>query len=252
MKPRYFFVAVLVLGVWLQAANAQFYSAANLGFRASGLKGAYKRTVQGGAQQTGNVVDAGKTGFTFGLSSGFQVFPSNFAHGWYKLDLNLDLSYTSLGYYEAAFNSQFGAGQYAANGLSGGSTMIIGMDIMPMHRLTIPSFKLLSPYLGLGLSLNMMSTKDITVGPPSQTGTLTGNGEFKMGLLVFYGVLLQATDMISPYLQFKHMLPFGSDMQFTQSYQTTGQGGGTVTFTDAIQDVPGFFSLTAGVRITFK
>jgi hypothetical protein len=253
MKPRYFFVAVLVLGVWLQAANAQFYLNPNLGIRVSGLKGVFKLTTQGGGTQTGNVADAGKTGFTFGVGGGYQVFPKNFAGGYYKLDVAFEASYTSLGYLEAGYNSQFGAGKFSADGLSGGSTMIIGMDIMPIHRLTIPSFKLLSPYAGLGFSLNLMNTKDVTVGPPSPNGVLTGNGDFKLGLLVFYGCVLQATDMIAPYIQFKHMIPFGSDTQFTQSFQGTGgQAGGTQTYAVSIQDVPGFFSLTAGVRITFK
>jgi hypothetical protein len=252
MKPRYFFVAVLVLGVWLQAANAQFYLNPNFGLRVSGLKGVFKLTVQGGGTQTGNVADAGKSGFTFGVGAGYQVFPKNFASGYYKLDLALEASYTSLSYLEAGFNSQFGAGSFSANGLSGGSTSIITFDIMPIHRLTLPKFKLLSPYAGLGFSLNMMSTKDVTVGPPSANGTLTGNGEFKLGLLVFYGCLLQATDAIAPYIQFKHMIPFGSDTQFTQSFQATGgQAGGTQTYAISIQDVPGFFAITTGVRIMF-
>jgi hypothetical protein len=247
MKPRFFFVSVIVLGVWLQAANAQFYASPTLGFRVSGLKGVLKLTTQQGTQ-TGNVVDAGKTGFTFGLSTGYQIFPKNFAGGYYKLDLNLDISYTSLGYFEGAYNSQFGAGKFSADGLNGGSTTIFGIDIMPIHRLTFPSFKLLSPYAGLGFSLNMMSTKDITF----QNGVLTGNGDFKAGLLVFYGCVLQATDLIAPYIQFKHMIPFGSETQLTQSVQVTAQGGGTSGYAYSVADVPGFFSITAGVRFNFK
>jgi hypothetical protein len=246
MKPRYFFVAVLLLGVWLQVANAQFYGGPDLGFKVSGLKGALKLTTQQG-QATGNVVDAGKTGFTFGLSTGYQVFPKNFASGYYKLDLNLDLSYTSLGYFEAAYNSQFGAGKFTADGLSGGSTTIFTFDIMPIHRLTFPKFKLLSPYAGIGVSLNMMSTKDVEF----KNGVLTGNGDFKAGLIVFYGCVLQATDLIAPYLQFKHMIPFGSETQFTQSLRVTGQGGGTQGYAYSVADVPGFFSITAGVRFNF-
>jgi hypothetical protein len=245
MKPRYFFVAVLVLGVWLQAANAQFYFGPDLGFKVSGLKGVFKLTTQQGTQ-TGNVVDAGKTGFIFGVGAGYQVFPKNFASGYYKLDLNLDISYTSLGYFEAAYNSQNGAGKFSADGLGGGSTTIFTFDIMPIHRLTLPSFKLLSPYIGLGLSLNMMSTKDVTFS----NGVLTGNGDFKAGLLFYYGCVLQASNLIAPYIQFKHMLPFGSDTQLTQSLQVTGQGGGTTGYAFSVADVPGFFSITAGVRFT--
>jgi hypothetical protein len=126
------------------------------------------------------------------------------------------------------------------------------MDVMPIHRLTMPNFQLLSPYAGLGLGFNIMSTKDLSVGPPNGPGTLTGAGEFKMGLLVFYGCLIQASDMIQPYIQFKHFVPFGSETVFTKEAQ--GQivaGGGTTQYETAMQDVPGYFGLSAGVRFTF-
>jgi|GEM_PF-1402131 len=234
----------------LQMANAQGYGGAFIGFNASGLKGAFKTTAQGGGTTVGNVADGGSTSFTFGLNGGYQILPAGTAGGWYKLDLNLDASYQTFSYLENAFNSNNGAGKWAADGASGGATSIISLDVMPIHRLTFPHFKLLSPYAGIGLGLNIMSTHDVTVGPPSATGTITGNGDFKIGLLVFYGVVIHASDMIQPYLQFKHMIPFGSETQFTQNYNTTGgQGGGTQTLQFAVQDVPGHFSLTGGVRI---
>ena len=235
-----------------ETVAAQPYAKAYLGFKASGLKGVFKLTQQGGGTQTGNVADASKTGFTFGVAGGYQIFPSSFASGWYKLDINLDASYTSLSYYQAAYDGQFGAGKFAASGQSGGSTSIISLDIMPIHRLTFPKFKLLSPYVGLGLGLNIMNTSDITVAQNGQNNTLTGNGEMKIGLLVFYGVLIRVSDVFQPYIQFKHMIPFGSETQFTQSFtQNNGQGGGTQTYQYAIQDVPGYFALTGGVRINF-
>jgi hypothetical protein len=224
------------------------YTGAFLGFKSSGLKGVIKVTEAGGTT-TGNVVDAGKTGFTFGVCVGYQIFPSTLAGGWYKLDLNVDASFTSISYFEAGFNAQFGSGAFAANGLSGGSTTIIALDIMPIHRLNIPKFQLLSPYAGVGLGLNIMSTKDITAGPPNNNGTLTGNGEFKLGLLIFYGTLIRVSDVVQPYIQFKHMIPFGSETQFTQDFQVAGGGTGQEAF--SIQDVPGYFSITGGIRITF-
>jgi hypothetical protein len=233
----------------VEIASAQAYFGGFIGFNSSGLKGVYKLTQQGGSQ-TGNVSDGGSTSFTFGLNGGYQVFPPNFAGGWYKLDVNLDVSYQVFSYLENGFNSNFGAGSFSADGLSGGKTSIIAIDIMPIHRLTIPHFKLLSPYIGIGVGLDILSTHDVTVTPPSANGTLTGNGDFKMGLLVFYGVIIRASDMIQPYLQFKHMVPFGSETQFTQSFQASGgQAGGSQNYQVSIQDVPGHFCLTGGVRI---
>jgi hypothetical protein len=230
-------------------AQAQMYTGAFLGFKSSGLKGVIKLAQVGGTTPF-TVVDAGKTGFNFGVCVGYQIFPSTVAGGWYKLDLNLDASFTSIAHFEAGYNaSQIGSGSFAADGLSGGSTTIIALDIMPIHRLNIPKFHLLSPYAGLGLGLNIMSTKDITVSPPSGNGTLTGNGEMKIGLLIFYGTLIRISDVVQPYIQFKHLLPFGSETQFTQDYQATGGGTNKVAF--SIQDVPSYFNVTAGVRINF-
>ena len=120
MKNRWLVVVALVCTMILaETASAQFYVGPFLGFRSYGLKGAFKTTRQGGGTTVGNVVDAGKTGFNFGVTAGYQVFPPNFAGGWYKLDLNLDASFTSVAFYESAYNSANGAGKWAASGLSG-------------------------------------------------------------------------------------------------------------------------------------
>ena len=244
MRHSYRILAVAsLLLVLVSFGSAQIFFGGHLGFKSYGLKGTIKEN-----SNVGNVVDAGKTAFTFGIMGGCQVLPEDFAGGWYKLDLALEASYQSVSFFEAGYNSQFGAGKFAASGLSGGSTSIISFDVMPIHRLTIPKFKLLSPYAGLGFTVNIMSTGDVTAAAPTTPGTLTGNGEVKVGLLVFYGVVLHATDMIEPYLQFKHMIPFGSESQFSKSFQATGGGSQNEVFT--IQDVPGYFNLSAGVRIT--
>jgi hypothetical protein len=252
MKPRTTIAALVILSfVVFESVIAQPYAGAFFGFKSSGLEGVIKVTTQAGTS-TGNVVDAGSSSVTFGLSGGYQVFPKDFAGGWYKLDINLDASYAYYTYFEDGYDKQLGEGKFAANGLSGGTTKIISLDIMPIHRLTFPKFKLLSPYLGLGLGLNIMSTGDVTVSPPSGNGTLGGVGDFKVGLLIFYGVLVRFNDFWQPYLQFKHMVPFGSETQFTDSYQASGgAGGGTSNVAYYIQDVPGFFSITAGVRFNF-
>ncbi len=253
MKLRAMLVLLVVLSLALafESALAQPYTGAFFGFKSSGLEGTYKVTTQAGTG-TGNVVDAGSSSISFGLSGGYQVFPKDFAGGWYKLDVNLDVSYQWYSYFENAYNAQVGSGSFSAQGLSGGSTGVIAIDIMPMHRLNFPKFKLLSPFVGLGLGLNIMSTSDVTVSPPSGNGTLTGTGDFQVGLLIFYGTLIRFNDVWQPYIQFKHLIPFGDVTEFTESFQASGgQGGGTSKYVAAVQDVPGGFSIVAGVRFNF-
>ena len=246
-----FVLVILSTALAFESGMAQPYAGAFFGFKSSGLEGVLKLTTQAGTA-TGNVVDAGSSSVTFGFSGGYQIFPKSFTDGWYKLDLNLDASYAWYSYFENGYDKQNGSGKFGADGLSGGTTSIISLDIMPMHRLNFPKFKLLSPFIGLGLGLNIMTTSDITVGPPSPNGTLTGVGDFQVGLLIFYGTLVRFNDVWQPYIQFKHMIPFGSETQFTESFQGTGgQGGGTTKYSFFIQDVPGFFSITAGVRFNF-
>ena len=224
----------------------QFYVGPYVGFKSSGLEGTLKLS-SGGQVSTGNVADGGSTGFNAGLTAGYQILPASVLSGWYKLDLNVDASYSSFSYLENGYNSSQGAGKFGALGFDGGTTTIISIDIMPIHRLNIPSFQLLSPYVGLGVGMNIMSTSDVNVGPPSQSGTITSKGDFKIGLLVFYGTVIRASSVIQPFIQFKHLIPFGSETEFTESY-SSAQGGGTQSYALAIQDVPGYFSLTGGVR----
>jgi len=228
---------------------SQFYIGPYVGFKSSGLKGTLKLS-SGGQVSTGNVADAGSTGLSAGLTVGYQVLPADVLNGWYKLDINIDASYSSFSYLENGYNSSEGAGRFSAVGFSDGGTMVVSIDIMPIHRLNFPSFKLLSPFLGLGVGLNIISTSDVSVGPPNPSGTITSVGDFKAGLLVFYGTIIRASDFIQPFIQFKHFIPFGSETQFTESYQAAG-GGGTQSYALSIQDIPGYFNLVAGVRFAF-
>jgi hypothetical protein len=115
---------------------------------------------------------------------------------------------------------------------------------MPVHLFNIPGFSLISPYGGVGLGLNYFSTADISIGPPSsaQVINVTGTSQFKIGLLIFYGATLNLTGIVRPYLQFKHYVPFGSEFQFTEDTQN-----GSVV----MKDVPGYFNLSAGVKLSF-
>ncbi|MBI3195156.1 MAG: hypothetical protein HYZ34_11940 [Ignavibacteriae bacterium] len=241
MKTR-LLLLTLIFVLTTNILHAQLFVGPHLGFKAYGLKGAMYLSQGGGINPQGNT-DAGKTAFNFGLSTGYQIFPDDFAGGWYKLDLSLDVSYSSVPFVETGFNYINGSGSFSTNGYTGGGTSILSFDIMPYNRLTIPKFKLLSPFVGLGMGMNLMSTSD--VGNTQQsTGaqTFKGNSEFKVGLLVFYGTLIRASDMIHPYILFKHYVPFGSETQFTNDSQNGSY---------FIKDVPGYFNLSAGVRFTF-
>jgi hypothetical protein len=227
-------------------ASAQFYIGPFVGFKASGLKGVLKQT-SNGQVATGAVADGGSTGFNAGISVGYQVLPPDVLDGLYKLDINIEASYSSFSYLEEGFNSSQGAGRFAALGFDGGGTTVIAIDVLPLHRLNFSSFRLLSPFIGLGVGFNIMSTSDIDVGPPSPNGVITSQGDFKIGLIVTYGTIIRASSVIQPYFQIKHMIPFGSETEFTESFQSAG-GGGSQSFILAIQDVPGYFNMVAGVR----
>lgn len=244
MKVRALNIIILVL-LFSSFSFAQYYIGAGVGFKASGLKGVIKLT-SNGQVATGNVADAGKTGFNVGITTGYGVPIVSI----YKIDFDLDVSYSSFGYLEQGYNSSEGAGRFAANGLGGGTTNVFSFDILPLHRLVFPSFRVLSPFLGLGLGINWMPTSDVTVNPPSQNGTITGVSSVKIGLLVSYGVIFQVTDLVQPFLQFKHFIPFGSETQFTDQYQAAG-GGGSASYQLSIQDVPGYFNMQAGCRFSF-
>jgi hypothetical protein len=242
-------VSVFLIICFTSMTQAQFYIGPYVGFKASGLKGVLKLT-SGGQVSTGNVADAGNTSFNVGLTVGYQVLPASVLDGLYKLDINIDASYSTFSYLEDGWNSSLGAGRWAASGLDGGGTTVISIDVVPLHRLNFVSFQLLSPFVGLGVGLNIMSTSDVDVGPPSTNGVITGKGDFKIGLIVTYGTIIRASSMVQPYIQFKHLIPFGDETEFTDSYQAAG-GGGSQSYALSIQDAPGYFCMVAGVRFCF-
>ena len=241
-------LSIIMLIFIVNEAYAQFYIGPYVGFKSSGLKGAYQLT-ENGQTQVGNVADGGSTGFNAGLAVGYQVIPPDVAGGLYKLDIGLDISWAKFNYLENGFNSINGAGKYSADGLSGGSTNMFSIDIMPINRFKIRNF-ILSPYAGLGLGINLLLSSDVTTGPPSATGTITSKSNTQIGLIIFYGTLFNVTDNIKPFIQFQHLIPFGSQTQLTQEFQGT-QGNGSESYAISINDVPGYFDLVAGVRFSF-
>jgi len=237
-------VVVCFITLSSSLSYSQFYVSPQVGFKSSGLKGVIKLT-QPNSVNTGNVAEASKTGFVLGTGVGYTLLSG----GIYTLDMNVDITYASIAYFEEGYNKGIGSGAFAANGLSGGSTTVLSFELLPLHKISIPSFSLLTPFAGVGLGFNYMSTGDIKVTPPSGNGTLTGNSEFKVGLVLTYGAYLNLTSRIEPFVQFKHMIPFGSETVFTQDYQPTSGSSSKAEY--SIADAPGYFSLTAGCRFNF-
>ena len=232
---RFTAIVVCFSTMWVATATAQFYVAPNIGFKSFGLNGATTSNVGGTINQLG-VFDAGKSSFHFGAGVGYTVLPA----GVYNLDVGLDFGYSSAGFVEEGNNSRFGAGSFAAGGYSGATTTDLSFDLKSIHRINIPGFDLISPFAGVGMAFNMFSTSDMTIGAPTATPpvTVTGTSQFKIGLAISYGASVKI-GMLSPFIQLKHYVPFSSEFQFTDS------PNGTVV----IQDSPGYFSLSAGVRL---
>ncbi len=196
------------------------------------------------------MADAGSTSFNAGLTIGYLVIPAEVTGGLYKLDIDVEASWSSFSYFENTWNSLNGSGTFTANGLSGGNTNMFSFDLMPIHRFNFNNF-ILSPFVGVGFGVNLLLTSDITTVPPLfNTGTLTGTSELKMGLLAFYGVVFNVSSLIKPFIQFKHMIPFGDETQFTESWEGA-QGADTENLAISIADVPGYFNMIAGVRFSF-
>jgi hypothetical protein len=224
--------------VAVQSLLAQVHFTGSVGFKSFGLEGAVTASAGGMVQSVG-VLDCGKTGFAFGVGGGFTLVPA----GVYQLDMDLEVSMAFANFLEAGYESYWGNGMFAADGYSGGSATIISFDIMPVHRINIPGFSLISPYAGVGLGLNLFSNSDVTFGPPewTRTGTAKGNSEFQVGLLIFYGASFHFVGPIEPFVQLKHYIPFGSEYTFVKDPQTLG--------TWTIKDAPGYFNMSAGVRL---
>ena len=241
MKKGILFVIVCAALLLSERATAQFYLEGNIGFKSFGLKGATTAAAGGRIQQLG-IFDAGKTGFTFGAGAGYGLF--KIPSGIYQLDMQIDVCFSSVSFAESGYNYANGPGAFSADGLSGGSTTCLAFDLMPVHRINIPGFTLISPYAGLGLGLNYYSTSDISIGPPSSSTTtaIAGAGQFKVGLVIFYGADFNLTPVLHPFIQFKHSVPFGSEFQFTDD----AKNGSMV-----IKDVPGYFNLAAGIKLSF-
>jgi opacity protein-like surface antigen len=224
--------------------NAQFYLGPHVGFKSSGLGGTLKETQNGNVTPL-NFADAGNTGFNVGITTGYAI-P---IHSVYQLDINLDVSYSSFNYLETGINSSLGDGKFSALGMSDGGTTVISFDIMPIHRFSFPGFKLLSPYAGLGMGVNLMMTSDTKRSQNNVSATYTGTSEMKVGILVFYGTLFRITDNIAPYIQFKHFIPFGSETKFTEKVQSAGQASTSEVL--SIADVPNYFNIDVGCRFSF-
>ena len=236
------FFVLLSVSLFSTMLQAQFYIGPYYGLKEFGLKGGAYKVLNG--QKEGQVsTDASKDVDNVGFSIGYQVIPAGALGDWYKLDVGIDASYSSVPFFERAWDYVNGSGSFAGLGMRNGTTRNYSFDLMPIHRLNIPTFQFLSPFAGVGLGINLFNTSDITVPKHgAQPETWKGNNQVKLGVIVFYGALIRASDLIKPYVMLKHYIPFGNETQLTSDEQL-----GNVI----IEDVPGYFSIVAGVRVNF-
>ncbi len=251
MKKFLFLLSIILISSTV--IHAQFYIGPFVGFKASGLTGAWKGQQNGFFGGGNQIADASSTGLNAGFTAGYQVIPPDVAGGLYKLDLDLDVSWSSFSYYENAYNSMNGTGSFVGQGFTGGGTNVFSFDIMPINRFHFNNF-ILSPFVGIGFGINLLLNSDVTAGAGNigfgGTQTYSGSSDLKMGLLIFYGTLFNVSSVVKPFIQFKHLIPFGSETELTAgSLADNNFGfGGVQNNSQSIADVPGYFNMVAGVR----
>jgi len=232
------FVIVFSISVF-QTSFAQFYAGPFFGFKSYSLKAAGTIT-QNGQRQAFGVQDGGGTVFDFGGFGAYTIVTS----GIYNLDIEFKTDYSTIGFFENGYNSLQGAGALAAAGASGARTHVFEWDLLGINRFAFHKFKVLEPYLGVGMSFGLYSTSDLSVTPQGQTqagSTFTGNSEFKIGLSIVYGTYVRVAPGIYPFIQLSHLLSFGSTTELLNDTK----------YTWIFNDTPGYFALSAGVRFDF-
>lgn len=240
---RLLFVALLI-GAVSTMASAQFYMGPHIGFKAFGLEGILQNKSPDANNQiqtarSSNDARASKTTVDFGINLGYQIVKTSY----YGFDLGLDTRLAWANFMEEAYNDVVGSGEYSARGFKGGKTMVLGVDLMPVNRMTFPKLYLLSPYLAVGPSVNIYRTGGIDEpqGNNQPVLKLSGKTSAKIGLHVTWGLDLRPTPHVWPYLQFKHMLGFGSEFNFSEDRRSAW----------LIEDAPGMWGMTGGVRFVF-
>ncbi len=248
MKKLFLLIGTITaLAVSFSNVHAQYYVSPQIGFKVYGLSGATTVNSRGNVSQ-GGLSDAGGTAFNVGAGFGYELkFP---AAPIYRLDLEGNISWSSINFFQNGFDNNQGAGAFAAGGFSGGGAEIFSLDLMPVHRFIIPGF-FLSPFAGVGLALNLFDNTNTTGGPPDNTAgsVITGSTDFQLGLSIFYGAYLTLLPHIEPFIQFKHLIPFAGTYQLTSN--ASAPGAGSAPYVITIQNAPGYFNLDAGVRFEF-
>jgi len=247
MKKRFLLIGtVMALAVTFSNVSAQYYVSPQIGFKLYGLNGATTIN-EAGQLSSGKTTDAGGAAFTVGAGLGYELrFPTPI----YRLDLEANLSWSAINFFENGYDNINGSGSFAAAGLSGGGAEVFSLDLMPIHRFIIPHF-ILSPFAGVGLSLNLFDNTSTTIAASNGTagGSISGATNFQLGLIIFYGAYFNVLPNIKPFIEFKHLVPFSSTYQLTSTYSESGVG--SESFVDTIQDAPGYFNMSAGVQFNF-
>jgi len=227
-------------------ARGQIYISPQIGLKVYGLKGASTENSGGQVSQLG-VSDAGGSAFSAGAGLGYELkFPTPI----YRLDLEANLAWSSINFFENGYDNIGGSGSFTAAGLSGGTAEIFSLDLMPIHRFVIPDF-FISPFAGVGLALNLFDNTNTTGSAPNYPAgtTFAGSSDFQLGLIFFYGAYLDVLPGLKPFIEFKHMLPFSGQYEMIHNVSVPGEGSSSDVLT--VQDAPGFFNLNAGVRFEF-
>jgi hypothetical protein len=231
MKRYTTFCVLILLAFLCQNSFAQIHAGAFLGFKSYSLNATVVLTNSQGKQIV-PAADAGGTVFNVGGTAGYTAL----SMGMYKLDLDAALSFSSIGFFQRGFEKSNGNGSFAANGLSGGTTSAFELDLLGINKLSLPALKVVEPYAGLGVSMNLYSTSTLVQNNASAQGA----SAFKLGLCIVYGAEFPILPFMTPYIRFSHLIPFGSELKLTDD------SNGTFT----VQDVPGYFGLTAGVMLS--
>lgn len=206
---------VTVIGTMLcivLRANSQVYLIPNAGLKLYQLKGETTVFSSTTITQVG-VVDYRTTAFQFGADLGGAVLKA----GPYGLDLTFGFEWSRSNFVEEGYDSMYGSDSYVKNGSSGGATTNVSLALTSVHRIDIPGFDLLSPFVGAGIALDFFSTNDVQLGSPSNTPTpLKGANELLAGLIVSCGTTMRMVPF-TPQVQLKYYTPFSRKIQLTKS-----------------------------------